>query len=242
MSITLQKRVLVTQAKLQLTRRSLAEQVSEALVDLILDTGLQEGDALPSTADLSERFGVSRTVIREALAALAGRGVLTRSQGRESVVATPGAEDLMRLLQFRVHRDDVELADIIDVRTALEETAARRAAENATDEDIVVIREHLDTLANVKSDAAYHRADIALHRAIAVASGNPLVVMILDSLVDFLRQLRVTATKKRQARGESLEPVFEQHRAIVEAIAAHDGDAAVAAMRDHLATASAELD
>ena len=66
-----------------LSRRSLADQVADALIDLILKEGLQEGDSLPSTAELSERFGVSRTVVREALAALAGRGILSRSQGRE---------------------------------------------------------------------------------------------------------------------------------------------------------------
>lgn len=226
---------------LQLTRRSLAEQVADALVDLIMTDGLVEGDALPSTAELSERFGVSRTVVREALAALAGRGVLTRSQGRESVVATPGPDDLMRLLQFRVHRDDVSLHDIVDVRVALEVMAARKAAENATSQDLEAIVEQLDELAGARTDAAYHQADIALHRAIAVASGNSLTVLVLDALTDFLRKLRVTATKARKARGESLEPVIEQHREIVQAIQAGDGQAAADAMLRHLGTAAREL-
>src|SRR3954447_10015225 len=97
----------------QLSRRSLAEQVTDSLIEYILAEGLTEGDSLPSSAELSERYGVSRTVIREALAALGGRGVLTRSQGRESVVATPGASDLVKLLQFRVSRRDVGLGHIL---------------------------------------------------------------------------------------------------------------------------------
>src|SRR4051812_40637361 len=97
----------------QLSRRSLAEQVTDSLIDYILEQGLSEGDSLPSSAELSERYGVSRTVIREALAALGGRGVLTRSQGRESVVAMPGASDLVNLLAFRIHREDVTLHNIL---------------------------------------------------------------------------------------------------------------------------------
>jgi DNA-binding transcriptional regulator YhcF (GntR family) len=97
-----------------LSRRSLADQVADALAQYILEEGLQEGDSLPSTAELAERFDVSRTVVREALADLAGRGVLTRSQGRESIVATPGSSELTSLLQFRLRRSDMATDDIFE--------------------------------------------------------------------------------------------------------------------------------
>lgn len=230
------------QPAVSLSRRSLADQVADALVDLILEEGLHEGDSLPSTAELSERFGVSRTVVREALAALAGRGILTRSQGRECVVATPGSDELHRLLRFRIRRDEVSLTDILDTRLALEVMSARLAAANATEADRVEIQHQLEALAAARKEPAYHEADIALHRAIAVASGNHLLVLILDALVDFLREVRVQATKARKSRGESLEPVIEQHRRIVQAIDARDADGAAGAMRDHLDRTRAELD
>lgn len=225
----------------QLSRRSLAEQVTDSLIEYILAEGLSEGDSLPSSAELSERYGVSRTVIREALAALGGRGVLTRSQGRESVVATPGASDLVKLLQFRIHREDVSLFHILDARIGLEVTGARRAAEWATLEQVQTIRDEFEALAASKREAGYHDADIRLHRAIAAASANPLIVLILDALGDFLMDFRVKATRNRKSRGESLEPVIEQHRAIVEAIEARDPDAAEEAMREHLEASRAEI-
>lgn len=225
----------------QLSRRSLAEQVTDSLIDYILAEGLSEGDSLPSSAELSERYGVSRTVIREALAALGGRGVLTRSQGRESVVATPGVSDLVKLLQFRIHREDVSLANILDARIGLEVTGARRAAELATPEQAAEIRAAFDALAASKNEAAYHAADIRLHAAVAEASANPLLTLILDALGDFLMDFRVKATKARKSRGQSLEPVIEQHRQIVEAIEAGDGDAAEEAMRSHLEASRAEI-
>lgn len=229
------------ESPMRLTRRSLAEQVADALVDYIMTEGLEEGDSLPSTAELSERYDVSRTVIREALAALAGRGVLTRSQGRESVVATPDATDLTRLLQFRVHRDEVTLENIIDARLGLETIAARLAAKNATDEELEAMQLEMTALEEAKKESAYHHADIRVHRAIAVASHNPLIVLILDALGDFMMDFRVKATKNRKARGESLEPVIKQHKDIVEAIASRDVEGAGEAMRAHLAASREEI-
>lgn len=224
-----------------LSRRSLADQVADALIQLILDEGLQEGDSLPSTAELSERFEVSRTVVREALAALAGRGILNRSQGRECVVATPGSDELTRLLQFRIRQDEVGVDHILDTRLALEVTAARAAAENVTPEAAAELRACVDELAAAKNEKDFHQADIAVHRAIAVASGNPLVVLILDALVDFLRDVRIQATKARKSRGENLDAVIDYHREIVEAIAAGNGDKAEAAMLSHLMETRAEF-
>jgi GntR family transcriptional repressor for pyruvate dehydrogenase complex len=224
-----------------LSRRSLADQVADALVDLILEDGLQEGDALPSTAELSERFDVSRTVIREALADLAGRGVVTRSQGRECVVATPGRDELTRLLQFRIRTDAVSSDHILDIREALEVVAARAAAQEGSAEEKAAIREMLEQLGTAKTEAAYHAADIGLHRAVAEASGNSLTVLILDGLVDFLRDVRVQATRSRKQRGEDLSEVIELHEAIVVAIEAGDGDAAAQAMHAHLAQTRAEF-
>src|SRR4051794_36100684 len=218
-----------------LSRRSLADQVADALAQYILEEGLQEGDSLPSTAELAERFDVSRTVVREALADLAGRGVLTRSQGRESIVATPGSNELTSLLQFRLRRSDMATDDIFECRSALELTTARGAALRATEQDVADLWQLLEALDAAKAGKNFHQADIALHRGIAVASGNSLVVLILDALVDLLREVRVTATRNRKARGGSMDTVVAQHRRIVQAIADGDPDRATAAMADHLA-------
>ena len=224
-----------------LSRRSLADQVAEALIKLILDEGLTEGDSLPSTAELSARFGVSRTVVREALAALAGQGLLTRGQGRDSIVATPGTTQLTSLLQFHVRRDAVEASHIIDTRMALEVLAAEGAAASRTPEDVERLESALAALAAATNEQRFHQADIDLHRAIAEASRNPLITLILDALVDFLRDVRIKATRSRRTRGVGLDAAVDEHRAIVEAIVAGDPVAAAAAMRAHLESTAAEF-
>lgn len=83
-------------------------------------------------------------------------------------------------------------------------TGARSAAACATPEQLGVIRAAFDALAAATTDDQYHHLDIALHRAIAVASANPLIVLLLDALGDFLLDFRVQSTRNLQARGESL--------------------------------------
>ena len=225
----------------ELSRRSLADQVAEALMRLILDEGLVEGDTLPSTAELSERFGVSRTVVREALAALAGQGLLTRGQGRDSVVATPGTTQLTSLLQFHVRRDAVEANHIIETRMALEVLAAQGAAASRTPEDIERLEAALAALGAATSEQRFHQADIDLHRTIAEISRNPLLTLILDALVDFLRDVRIKATRSRRTRGVGLDAAVEEHRAIVRAIVNGNAKAAAGAMRAHLESTAAEF-
>lgn len=225
-----------------LSRRSLADQMASALSEYILSAGLKEGDPLPSTADLAQQFGVSRTVVREALAELSGRGVLTRSQGKETVVAVPGPQELSSLIQFGLRSGGVAIEDVFECRSALELTTARGAALRATDEDLAELKRLVDHLATAWTDEDYHLTDIALHRQIAVASGNRLLVLILDSLVDLLREVRERATRNRRSRGEGLGPMIEEHQRIVEAIAAHDAERAVQLMSQHLGHTRQEYD
>jgi GntR family transcriptional repressor for pyruvate dehydrogenase complex len=104
------------------------------------------------------------------------------------------------------------------------------------------MQERLAQLTSARNETAFHAADIALHRAIAAGSQNPLIVLILDALVDFLQDVRIQATKNRKARGESLDAVVEQHRAVVTAIERGDPDGAEEAMREHLASTAGEFE
>lgn len=226
-----------------LSRQSLSDRIAEVLLDYIVDEGLHEGDSLPSTADLAERFGVSRTVIREALAVLGGRGVLQRAQGKESVVARPGTDSLTRVLQFQLRQPTpLDTADVFECRFALEVSAAGSAARKANGDAIAVLRAKLKDLRAATKEDDFHVADIELHRAIVLASGNELILLILDSLVEIMRELRVTATRNRFARGHGFDEAIEEHAAIVEAIAAHDAEAAERAMKLHLETTRREYE
>lgn len=219
----------------------MADQVAEALIELIVDRRLRAGDSLPSTADLASEFNVSRTVVREAMAELAGRGILSRSQGRECVVKLPGPAEITGLLDFRVRHDGVDPLDVQEMREAVEVQTARLAAERRTPEQLEQLRTCLEGLETGLGRASFYEADVEFHRTLAQASGNTLLVLALDALRPLLQSSIVQATRTWRARGGTSKDAHLAHRKIYEAIEAADPQAAVEAMSEHLAQTRASM-
>lgn len=175
------------------------------------------GDRLVEN-ELADRFGVSRTPIREALQRLETQNLLTRD-GRSLIVAS---------------LDHNELAELYVVRGELEGLAARLASRHATPEEVGVLRDMLAEDHKLVDDpAALSRANRRFHKQIHLASHNRFLVRQLD-LVH--RSMALFATSSLAAEGRA-EGTLEEHRRIVAAIAAGDGDAAYTALRDHISKA-----
>ncbi len=175
------------------------------------------GDRLVEN-ELADRFGVSRTPIREALQRLETQSLLTRD-GRSLIVAS---------------LDHNELAELYVVRGELEGLAARLASRHATPEEVGVLRDMLlEDHKLVDDPAALSRANRRFHKQIHLASHNRFLVRQLD-LVH--RSMALLATSSLAAEGRA-EGTLEEHSRIVEAIAAGDGDAAYTALRDHISQA-----
>lgn len=222
-------------------KRSLADQVADQITELIVSDDLAAGAPLPSTSALASTFGVSVAVVREAQALLIGRGLVSSAQGRESVVVTPGAPELERILHFRLRREEATLSELVDVRIGLETIAAAKAAELATAEDVARIRTHLLSRKDAPTLDDFHREDVAFHREIAAVSGNALIVMILDAFSELLVDFRAQATEARIARGGDTDLATVEHERIIDAIEAHDSELAAAAMSEHLESGRREI-
>lgn len=183
-----------------------------------IDTGIyRPGDRLVES-ELADRFGVSRTPVREALQRLETQSLLTRD-GRSLIVAS---------------LDHTQLAELYVVRGTLEGLAARLAASNATPEEKLVLREMLEAdHALIGDPAALSRANRRFHKQIHLASHNRFLVQQLD-LVH--RSMALLATTSISAEGRP-EDTLREHGQIVAAIEAGDGDAADKALRDHISAA-----
>lgn len=189
-----------------------------ALILEAIDSHLyRPGDRLVES-ELAERFGMSRTPIREALQRLETQALLVRD-GRSLIVAS---------------LDHNQLAELYVVRGVLEGLAARLAARHATPEEVRLLREMADShRALVGDPPALARANRRFHRQIHLASHNRFLVRQLD-LVH--RSMALLASTSLAAHGRPEETVAE-HDAIVAAIEAGDGDVAEAALRDHISRA-----
>lgn len=183
-----------------------------------IDTGAYKpGDRLVES-DLAERFGVSRTPIREALQRLETQTLLSRD-GRSLIVAS---------------LDHNQLAELYVVRTELEGLAARLAARHAAPEEVRVLRAMVEEDQGLADDPeALSRANRRFHKQIHLASHNRYLVQQLD-LVH--RSMALLATTTLAVEGRS-ETALAEHDRIVSAIEAGDGDAAFLALKNHISMA-----
>ena len=183
-----------------------------------IDEGVfRPGDRLVES-ELAERFGVSRTPIREALQRLETQSLLTRD-GRSLIVAS---------------LDHIQLADLYVVRSELEGLAARLAAKHATPEEVRVLQEMVDEDYHLLEDPeAMSRANRRFHKQIHLASHNKFLVQQLD-LVH--RSMALMATTSLAVDGRPDEAMAE-HKAIVAAISGGDGEGAYAALKSHISKA-----
>jgi DNA-binding GntR family transcriptional regulator len=189
-----------------------------ALILEAIDVGMfKPGDRLVES-DLAERFGVSRTPIREALQRLETQSMLTRD-GRSLIVAS---------------LDYNQLAELYVVRAELEGLAAQLAARHATAEEVRVLRDMVeDDRALLGRPQELSRANRRFHKQIHLASHNRFLVQQLD-LVHRSMALLATTSLAAEGRGED---ALAEHGAIVGAIEARDGEAAAKALRDHISKA-----
>lgn len=183
-----------------------------------IDVGIYgPGDRLVES-ELADRFGVSRTPIREALQRLETQSLLTRD-GRSLIVAS---------------LDHNQLAELYVVRGELEGLAARLAALHATPEEVRVLRDMLEEDKSLTDDPdALSRANRRFHKQIHLASHNRFLVRQLDLVY---RSMALLATTSLSAEGRGAGTIAE-HDKIVHSIETKDGDAAYSALRDHISAA-----
>ncbi|WP_323785847.1 GntR family transcriptional regulator [Thalassovita sp.] len=183
-----------------------------------IDTGLyRPGDRLVES-ELADRFGVSRTPIREALQRLETQSLLARD-GRSLIVAS---------------LDHNQLSELYVVRSELEGLAARLAARHATQEEVDVLKEMVsEDRALVNDPVALSRANRRFHKQIHLASHNRYLVQQLD-LVHRTMALMATTSLAAEGRGEG---ALAEHTAIVDAIEKRDEDRAYSALKAHISKA-----
>ncbi|WP_334061147.1 FadR/GntR family transcriptional regulator [Limimaricola cinnabarinus] len=224
----------------------LSHGVVRQIEELVLRGVLRPGDRLPPERELAERLGVSRPSLREALAELQTRGLVETRAGAgvyiSEVIGSAFSPALVRL--FASHEEAV--SDMVAFRRDIEGLAAERAARLGSDSDLAVIDAVFKRMeaaqsrpaANAESEAGL---DAEFHLAIVEASHNVVMLHMMRSIYDLLREgvfyNRQVMFRQRTTRAS----VLEQHRAINEALQARDPEAARAAVAAHLDYVQAAL-
>jgi len=208
----------------------LSDKVADTMLETILANRLNVGDPLPSERELGEQFGVSRTVVREAVRALVAKGVIEVRSGSGLRVAAVNATTVSESMSLYLRGGTLDFEKVQEVRALLEVHLAGLAAERASADDVASLRQIHTRMQNETSDFdAAARDDLEFHRRIARATHNELFLLLLDSIGSSLIDIR----RSNFASG-SIPMTLNQHQAILERIAAHDPAGARAAMNAHL--------
>jgi GntR family transcriptional repressor for pyruvate dehydrogenase complex len=200
---------------------------------MILANNLRPGDRLPTERALGEQFGVSRTVVREAVRSLAGRNVVETRRGSAPIVAAVPASAVASSmsLYLRGSSDEIPYEKVHEVRVAIEVEVAGHAAARTTHVAVGRLRDLYDHMAELLAAGEdMSAADLEFHREIARTTGNEFFIVVLESIVGSLLHVRETTLELPEAPGLA----HTSHGLILEAIAARDVQGARSAMRQHL--------
>jgi DNA-binding FadR family transcriptional regulator len=216
---------------------SLKEVFVQRFEDLILSGQLPIGAKLPPERALAERLGVSRPVVHSGLVELAARGLVTVKPRVGTVVNDYRREGSLALLGSLVNHGEGTFAPslldgLLSMRALLQTEAVRLAAINRSDSELAELEAILVEEDSVDHDDTDRVVDLdfSAHHLIAIASGNPIYPMLVKSFEPTERNL----LKQFFADRALVAPVFDRHRAIVDAIRERDAERAVGLMRELL--------
>ena len=210
----------------------LYEQIVQQVEESILSGQLKPGDQLPAERDLAQRFGVSRTAVREAVKALREKGLVEAYSGRGTFVTNGTSQAIRQSLDLMVRINQQDGAThLAELRHMLEPEIAAVAATRIEEQLLGTMRDAVAAMDRSLHDPdAYVEADLDFHLALAEAAGNPLILSLLDSIVGLLREQRsrVFNVDGGPERGQF------HHKKILAAVEGKDSAAARQAMKEHL--------
>ncbi len=216
--------------------RSLAHELVKGFTDQIKAQQLKPGDKLPTESAIMREWGVSRSVVREAISRLQAAGLVDTHHGVGTFVLDARAET-----SFRINPSDIATAGdvlaVLELRMSLETESAGLAAQRRSSAQLADMRRALDEFeAHIDNSGDTVTPDIQFHLHIARATGNRYFVDVMSHLgATLLPRTRINAARLPQAeQAPYLHRVNQEHELIYEAIARQDIEGAKAAMRMHL--------
>lgn len=209
----------------------------------------EAGDQLPAESALATRYGVSRLTIREALKVLAGQGLVELSRGRRPTVRQADSSVMSRFLAIAIRRDPRAVLELHSIRRPLEVLSAGEASKRASRAALAAVSSSLDDMERAAlaldgteaSIRRYNSADVGFHEALALASGNQMLALILESLAESLHHSFSQSFEGFMDSGRDILEAVADHRAILERVTAGDSAGAERAMRSHLDGAERDL-
>ena len=215
-------------------RKRAADRLFAHFEEQILNGAITPGNPLPPEREIVRRHGVSRTVVREALGALANKGLITARRGYRPVVTKPGYDTAVQIVGSVVTQllgQPGGVRNLFELRIMMEAALVREAATNASAEDLDRMDNALKENGEAIEDSArFYETDIAFHGVLYEIPHNPLLPAIHRAYTEWLHK----HWRKMPRSPERNQMNFAAHRDIFQAILRRDANKAEAALRTHL--------
>ena len=212
-----------------------------SIAERIRSGALADGQPLPPERDLMEEYAISRTVVREAVRTLSSRGLIEALPRHRPVVRKPGfdaAIDAVGSIVSHLLGEPGGVKNLFDTRIMVEAALVRQAAQQATKDDIAALKTALEANgAAILDSEEFYRTDNAFHGVLYQIPQNPVLPAIHRAYTTWLAPQWSRMPRLPERNRTNLDA----HRAIYDAILMRDPDAAEARLRDHLATAWAQV-
>ncbi|WP_153733604.1 FadR/GntR family transcriptional regulator [Sporosarcina obsidiansis] len=220
----------------QIKPKKIYEEVAETLLNSIRSGELKPGDKLDSVQQLAESFNVGRSAIREALTSLRAMGLIEMRQGEGTYVMEFSSADVVFPLQSAMLMSQEDISHLLGVRKILETGAAASAAETRTQIDLDRMEIALKEMKKHAGDIILgEKADLDFHFAIAGATGNPLLVSLMNHVAELMGEsMRETRRICLYTDAATVDRLYEEHESIFLAIKNKQPDIAAINMQTHL--------
>lgn len=225
----------------KIPKQKVSGKIFDQVKSLIVEGKLLPGQKIPSELELCDLFSVSRSSVREALLRLECLGFVEQRHGEGTFVKS-ATEAVVLDYMTEMAGDKDFSKGLMEIREVLEIWAARAAADRATQEDIQGLMEIIRTMeSNSGPLPPKYDRNVDLHSRIASATHNPFLIHMMGSFLDWVGTVTHQVYTEPSQALELYNDLTRQHRAIVEAIAAGDGEAAAGAMAAHLDFAATKI-
>ena len=222
--------------------------IIEQIGNLIDEEELKPGDRLPPEREIAASLSVSRSSVRQAITTLVAKGLLTVQQGGGTYVAEPNEQpeikhSLLEELCWNLAEQQISPTEISESRLLIECETARLCAIRADEATCKALEDLLDRKRLARGDkATYDELNRDLHTAIAEGSGNMVLKILMDNILQLMRSnMWPWAKNKTSKREEVLQKHLDQHEELVDAIIHHDPERARQVMYEHLSVIGDEM-
>jgi len=225
----------------EVENKKISQIVIEQIQEMIMSGRLKEGDALPPERELTEALGIGRPSLREALKALEVLGLVERRHEKGNYIVNNVSSNFFKpmSLSFRLAKGGPY--QIWQLRYMVETFVTPYAAEVADEQDIAELRAIHEEMKLADNPEQIRVLDRKFHYRIAEITGNNLILSTLNNASFLLDAFGDEVIRVSKSEGEDLEEIFDEHEKIIDAIEAHDEEAAFKAISEHLGNIRTEL-